>query len=141
MRTLTRFAAVGVLAPSILATGCSSVQLRYPDGTIKYLDKTAFAAYIEQIFRYQNRVIDDLIVADSLLEDTAAELDPRLVRAEEGMEEACQPLIDVVNARIEGRELGFFEKLQLPTMAPACEAATRKLEGMLGASQDPAPGS
>ncbi len=114
-----------------LTTSCSSVQVRYPDGSIETRSRADFKAYVEQVFRYHNRVVNDLILATSLLDTEELDSASPLVRAEEAMAHACQPLNDVVAASIEGREIGFFHKLQLPEAVPACEAASRKLEALL----------
>lgn len=107
------------------------MQVRYPDGTTAQQSREEFAAYVEYVFRYQNRVVNELIVAASLLSEEALAGDPELVRAEESMATICRPLTDAVTARIEGRDIGFFHKLQLPESVPACEAASRRLERLL----------
>ena len=111
--------------------GCSSLQVRYPDGSIERKTRAEFETYVEGVFRYHNRVVNDLIVASSMLDDDFADLDPLLVRAEETMASECRPLNDTVSATIEGREIGFFQKLRLPQTVPACEVATRDLEALL----------
>lgn len=116
-----------------LVAACNTVQVRYPDGTTAYQDREAFAAYVEQVFRYHNRVVDDLIMVTAL--GAAAETEPHhaLVAAERAMSHSCQPLNDAVAARIEGRKLGLFETLALPAAVPACEAASRRLATLIPA--------
>ena len=121
--------ALGVVTATLAA--CSWVQLRYPDGTTAYRSKVEFEAYVEQVFRLENRVIDNLITANSLLDDDAQALDPRLVRAEEQMEGACRALNDAINAHLAGHALCLFEGLQLPTAVPACESASNMLQALL----------
>ena len=83
------------------------------------------------VFRYHNRVVNDLITATAFIEET--ELDPNspLVRAEEAAAESCLPLNNAVSATFEGRALGLFQKLQLPEAVPACEKASQHLEALL----------
>lgn len=118
------------LAALVLA-GCSSVQVRHPDGHSEYQSRDEFAAYVERVFRYHNRVVNDLIVASSLSGDLDLDEASPLVRAEDAMADACRPLNDTVSATIEGRELGLFQKLQMPSAVPACEAASRRVEALL----------
>ena len=94
-------AALGVLALATLA-GCTTVALHYPDGRVERRSRDEFAAYVERVFRYHNRVVDDFIVATVLYGDPAA-ADSELQRAERTMVRACQPLNAVVSARFEQR--------------------------------------
>lgn len=115
-----------------LVAGCGSVQVRYPDGHSEYQSRAAFEAYVERVFRYHNRVVNDLIVSTSLMDDAELKGDTALLQAEDAMATACRTVNEIVTAAIEGRELGLFQKLALPEAAPACEAATRRVEGLLG---------
>lgn len=117
-------------AVAVLAAACSSVQVRYPDGRTEYQSRDEFAAYVETVFRYQNRVVNDLILATSLGAVEASE-DAALVRAEREMARACQPLIETVAAELEGRRVGLLQQLTLPSAVPACEVASRRLELLL----------
>jgi hypothetical protein len=117
----------------VILTACSQVQVRYPDGRTEYQSREEFAAYVEQVFRYQNRVLNDLIVYSSLVESDEFFSDPELLLAERTMARECRALIDAVAARLEGGEPGFFQKLSLPASVPACEQASRRLELLLPA--------
>lgn len=119
----------GVAATVI--TGCNSVRVRNSDGSMESGSRAEFEAYVERVFRYHNRVVNDLILTTSLFDTEEADASSPLVRAEEDMARACQPLNDVVTATIEGREIGFFHKLELLDAVPACEAASRELEALL----------
>jgi hypothetical protein len=121
-------AAVAVV--SALAA-CSTVQVRYPDGTTAYHGREEFAAYVERVFRFHNRVLNDLIMATALGADGDSPARIDLQQAERGMTASCRPLNAAVTARIEGRRLGFFESLALPETVPACEAASRHLEALI----------
>ena len=110
---------------------CASVQVRYPDGSTEYKSKDEFAHYVEAVFRYHNRVVNDLITATAFMEEIALDPNSPLVRAEQAAAENCQPLNNAVSAKFEGRELGLFHKLQLPEAVPACEKASQHLEALL----------
>ena len=122
---------VGFLGVIVFIASCGMVQVRYPDGTTEYQSVDEFAAYVEEVFRYHNRVVNDLIVATSLMGEEELDEEAPLVQAEEKMAAVCQPLNQAVSAIIEGRELGFFHKLQIPEAAPACAAASKQLEALL----------
>lgn len=124
-----RRAALGAIALSALA-GCTTVALHYPDGRVERRSRDEFAAYVERVFRYHNRVVDDFIVATVLYGDPAA-ADSELQRAERTMVRACQPLNAVVSARFEQRRVGLRTRLALPRTVPACEQATRHLDRLL----------
>lgn len=127
----SRVAEFGFALLACQLAACSAVQVRYPDGRTEYQSREDFAIYVENVFRYHNRVVNDLIVSTSLMGDTALDFGAPLLRAEEAMAQACRPLNDTVSASIEGRELGFFQKLALPEAVPACEAASRRVEALL----------
>ena len=93
------------LAPVIIASviGCASVQVRYPNGSTEYKTKDDFAVYVEEVFRYHNGVVDDLITAAAFMDEGSLDEDSPLVRAEETMSDTCWPLNDAVSATIEGR--------------------------------------
>ena len=111
-----------------LLGGCASVDVHYPDGHRARMSKAAFKVYAEQVFRYQNRIVDRLIRADE-----QGEPDARLLRAEETMAEACRPLIALVSAKAEHRALEMSDKLEMPRAAPACEQAVVAVDALLSA--------
>lgn len=89
-----------------------------------------FAAYVEHVFRYHNRVMSDLIDAtgdESELDDNG----DRLADAEERMNEACEPLNEVVSAAAVSQGASFWTKRKLPEAVPDCEDATHHLEFLL----------
>lgn len=115
----------------LIASACARVEVHHPDGHVEDMSKAQFKAYVEKVFRRQNRVVDRLIRADTGLEGEGLERDARLLRAEETMEDACQPLVELVSAKVEGRPLELADKLEMPTAAPACDAAVRAVEALL----------
>lgn len=111
---------------------CSGINTRSSDGKAVRLSREQFAAYVEETFRYHNRVVNDLIMTSSL-GDPDFEFDNSLVHAEEQMAAKCAPLNDIVSATIEGRELSLWSKLRLPDQVPACAQASRKVDALLEA--------
>lgn len=95
------------------------------------MSKAEFKAYVEQVFRRQNHVVDQLIRADSGADSEAFEADARLTRAEEAMQDACRPLIALVSAKAEKRRMDLADKLEMPRAVPACDAAVRAVEALL----------
>ena len=68
---------VGFLGVIVFIASCGMVQVRYPDGTTEYQSVDEFAAYVEEVFRYHNRVVNDLIVATSLMGKRSSTKRPR----------------------------------------------------------------
>ena len=122
-----------ILLLGVSLAGCTTVRVRYPDGSLKSMSRESFAAYTEAVFRFHNRVVNDVIVASSLFGEQLLESDQTLLDAEAAMARTCQPLNNMVSATIEGRELGFFQKLQLLEAVPACEEASQAVDAILPA--------
>ncbi len=118
----------------VLLSACTTVDVHYPDGHSARMSKAEFKAYVERVFRQQNRVVDRLIRADDGFDGQALEPDERLLRAEEAMEDACRPLITLVSAKAEKRKMKLADELEMPSAAPACESAVRAVEALLPAS-------
>lgn len=116
----------------VMLAGCGSVDVRYPDGQHKRMRKAEFKAYAERVFRYQNRIVDRLIEADSGADD--GQSDTRLLAAEDAMEEACRALIALVSAKSERRAMALADKLHMPSAVPACERAVVAVDALLPAT-------
>lgn len=89
-----------------------------------------FSAYFERVFRYHNRVMNDLINYSA---DRPEDSDDNraISEAEATMVEACELLNDVVAAESVSEHVDFRTKRQLPQAVPECEAATQHLEVLL----------
>lgn len=122
---------VGFLGVIMFVASCGMVQVRYLGGTTEYQSVEEFSAYVEEVSRYHNRVVDDLIVATSLMGEEELDEEASLVQAEEKVVAVCQPFNQAVSATIDGRELGFFHKLQMPEAVSACAATSKELEALL----------
>jgi hypothetical protein len=114
-----------------LLGACKAVDVHYADGHHERMSKAEFKAYAERVFRRQNHVVDQLIRADGGFGGQDVEPDARLLHAEEAMEDACRPLIDLVSAKAERRHMKLAEKLDMPSAAPACDSAVSKVEALL----------
>lgn len=119
------------LTLSTLLGACSTVDVHYADGHHERMSKSEFKAYAEQVFRRQNHVVDRLISAEGGGDGRGPDGDARLMRAEDAMEDACRPLIDLVSATAERRRLELAEKMEMPRAAPACDSAVRAVEALL----------
>ncbi|MGE0860237.1 MAG: hypothetical protein AB7I01_08335 [Gammaproteobacteria bacterium] len=109
-----------------LLAGCAGIEVRRPGGEVERMDKEAFKAYVRGVFHRQNRATDEVIAAlDGGGVLTALE------DAEEAMQLACEPLIDLVQARVARKPLPLEKKLEMPEAAPRCEAAVAKVEALL----------
>ena len=120
-----------VLVAVMVLSACTTVRPRYPDGRLVTMTRAEFAAYTERVFRYHNRVVNELILSVGLADGGPLDSSDPLVRAETEMAARCQPLNEAVAATIEGRTLGFFHKLQMLNAVPACEVATDSVIALL----------
>jgi len=118
-------------AVTALLSGCSSVTVSRPDRTGQDYSVDEFKAYVEHVFRYQNRVVNELIVYYNAQPLDGPAPDPALVAAEEASVEACQPLNRVVNTFIEGDSPAFGLKQQLVATIGTCEYQVEMLDNAL----------
>ena len=126
---LRRLAVLLVLATQ---AGCGTVVFNRPKGPeIDFMSRTEFRGYTERVFRHHNRVQSDLMMLLVDLEESNSEHYQRLMRAEEPMREACQPLNDAVASYMEEGEIGFFRRLRLPMSVTDCERQTLRVEALL----------
>ena len=109
-----------------LVAACAGVEVRRPGGEVERMDKQTFKAYVREVFHRQNRATDDVIAAL----DGGAELSA-LEDAEEAMQLACAPLIELVQAKVANKPLPLEKTLEMPETAPRCEAAVAKVEALL----------
>jgi hypothetical protein len=118
---LLLIAAVGSL------TACSTVSTTGPDGAVTVRSRDDFERYVEQVFRYQNSVGNDLISRTA----STDELPPALQSAEEHMVESCHALNEIVVATAEGRDPGMKLKSALMRTIGQCDAAAHDLAAVL----------
>jgi hypothetical protein len=112
----------------VLATACTSVTT--PEGEQLGMASPEFRAYVEAVFREQNRVATELAFA--LESETLAAPDvASLEAAEQELLVACEGLNEVAIGRREGRDLGRLRQAAAARRAPQCQSAARDAAALL----------
>lgn len=122
MRSLSLAASLALLA----LAGCAAV--RTVDGGRLALTSPEFRAYVERVFREQNRVADDVAFA---LEAAPAAQQAQLSAGEQRLLEACAGVNELATARRDAQQLGARRSLRAARTVPACEEATRSVAALL----------
>lgn len=116
-------------------TGCATVVTA--DGEELRMTSSAYRAYVETVFRAQNRVASDLAFA---LEEAPAEpVELALAAAEAQLLEACASLNEIATRRRDDERAGFRRGVAAARAAPRCEEAARDAEAVLARAADAAP--
>jgi len=123
--SLVRFVAPWAL---LALSGCTAVPTA--DGQRLRLTSAEFRAYVERVFRDQNRVADELAFA---LETDAGE-GGELAAAEQRLLESCAAVNELATARRDQQDLGMRRSVGAARTVPECEEATRAAEALLAAS-------
>jgi hypothetical protein len=110
-----------IVSIPVLGTACVSVTTQ--DGERLTAPSTEFRAYVEAVFREQNRVATDLAFALESASDVAARDEIEL--AERDLIAACAALNEIATERRAGRELSRRRQVDAARSAPECEQATR----------------
>lgn len=105
------------LACGLMLSGCAVVS-----GT-----EETFAGRVERIFRYHNRVANDLIEQAEMGGEALGPLED----AEAKMLARCQPLNEAVGRAMSGEEAGIVAGIALGDTISACESASRTVEELL----------
>ena len=95
------------------------------DGTRLGLTSSEFRAYVERVFRDQNKVASDLAFA---LDDATASggtAPPELSAAEDALLKACAGLNELATSRGDQADLGVRKSAIAARSAPDCECATQ----------------
>jgi hypothetical protein len=124
----TRLAALAALA---LLTGCAAVSTA--DGERLRLTSAEFRAYVERVFREQNRVADE--VAFAL--DAPGAAGGELAAAEQRLLAACAGVNELATARRDELRLGMRRSLSVARTVPQCEAVTRSVADALRSARAP----
>jgi hypothetical protein len=103
----------------VLLSGCAAVATT--DGQRLSLSSEEFRAYVERVFRDQNRVADELAFA---LEAPGGERG-ELAAADQRLLEACAGVNELATARRDELRLGIRSSLRAAKTVPQCEASTR----------------
>jgi len=115
-----------LLVALLVLSGCATV-VTVDDARLR-LTSPEFRAYVEHVFREQNRLLNELAFA---LEDQASAPAP-LLAAEEALIGACGGVNELATARRDSVRLGMRRDLRLARSAPVCELATRQAAAVLG---------
>jgi outer membrane murein-binding lipoprotein Lpp len=119
---LARCTASCVLA---LLAGCASISTA--DGDRLALQSEEFRAYVERVFREQNRVADELAFALEAPGPARGEL----AVAEQRLLEACAAVNELATARRDELRLGLRRSLSAARTVPRCEQTTRSVAEVL----------
>src|SRR5688500_10321089 len=115
MRSARRIA----LCALVPLAGCAAVAT--VDGQRLKLTSEDFRAYVERVFREQNRVADELAFALEAPRDGRS----YLASAEQRLLEACAGVNELATARRDELRLGLRRNLSAARTVPQCEATTR----------------
>lgn len=107
-----------VLAVGAVLAGCAGV--RTLDGQRLALTSPEFRAYVERVFREQNRLADELAFAAEGGEGGAS-----LESAEQALLEACSGVNELATSRRDDARLGLRRSAAAARSVPQCEAASR----------------
>ena len=115
---------VRLLAVALALHGCAAVQT--VDGERLKPTSPEFRAYVERVFREQNRVADELAFALDAVPPRAG-----LAAAEQELIEACALVNELATARRDQRRLGLRRSAAGARSVPACERATEAAVALL----------
>jgi hypothetical protein len=119
----------------VLGTGCVSVTTL--EGERLTAPSAEFRAYVEAVFREQNRVATDLAFALESVSDGAAQ--GEIDTAESELIAACSSLNEIATERRAGRELSRQRQIDAAESAPQCEQATRAAAAVLESARRETP--
>lgn len=115
----------------VLLSGCAAVATT--DGQRLSLTSEEFRAYVERVFREQNRVADALAFA---LEAPGAER-TELATVEQRLLEACAGVNELATARRDDARLGMRRSLSAAKTVPLCDESTRAAAAALSKARAP----
>ena len=121
---LLRVAALTVA--TLIVAGCAVLTA---DGERLTLTSPQFRAYVERVFREQNRVADQFAFA---LEDNR-DVPTGVAAAEQSMQEACAALNELATARRDDRHLSLRKRSESARSVPTCERTMRTSAATLDA--------
>jgi hypothetical protein len=111
-----------LLISLILCLGTACVSVTTLDGERLTAPSSEFRAYVEAVFREQNRVATDLAFALESAIDVASQSE--IENAERELIAACATLNEIATERRAGRELSRQRQVDAAKSAPQCERAT-----------------
>lgn len=123
--------AAALLVATLVLVGCAVLTA---DGERLALTSPEFRAYVERVFREQNRVADRFAFA---LEDER-NVPGNVAAAEQSMMDSCAALNELATARRDDRQLTLRQRSAAARSAPMCERTMRASVATLDAWR-PAP--
>ena len=114
-----------------LLSGCTTVVAHKSSGEELVMTQDEFAKYTEQVFKYHNQVMTDLIEAAGDRSEQEAREARELNAAEKKMVTVCEPLNEIVSESLSGESVGLKLKTELLDTVPACEEATKTVDKLI----------
>jgi hypothetical protein len=109
-----------------LLAGCALSWMGKISGT--GLSKEEFALYVEEVFRFQNRMTSEVMMLTTT--DEAGDLSG-LLKSEQHMQQVCAPLNEYVSRDIDGLSSGLSLQQQVVKTALDCDRAAHEVEVLL----------
>lgn len=128
-KSTRKFLLAASCAAVLSLMACTMVTTR-KSGTVM-MSGEEFEKYVENVFRYHNQVMNDLIEASDDRSDQDTEEAKALSAAEARMIETCQPLNEVVSEALSGKSLGLSDEMGLADAVPACEEASQVVDELI----------
>jgi hypothetical protein len=126
-----------LLIASILVLETACVSVTTLEGERLTAPSSEFRAYVEAVFREQNRVATDLAFALEAAADAATQ---GAIEAAEGeLIAACATLNEIATERRAERELSRQRQIAAARSAPQCERATHAAAGTLESARRQTP--
>jgi hypothetical protein len=120
-----------MLAVAAMAAVPAACAVTTADGTRLGLTSTEFRAYVERVFRDQNKVASDLAFALDDATSSGGAAPPALTAAEDRLLEACSGVNELAISRRDQSDLGVRKSASAARSAPDCERATRAAQTAL----------
>ena len=109
-----------------LSAGCSLMNIEEIGDS--GMNKEVFAHYVEEVFRFQNRMTSEVMMLGEVEEgsDLAA-----LLRSEQQMQEVCRPLNEYVARDIDGLGNSLFLQRKVMKTTVDCDHSAHDVEMLL----------
>ncbi|MGY6217493.1 hypothetical protein ACW73L_20245 [Methylolobus aquaticus] len=120
---------MAIAALVLTLAACDSVRTRTLEEGEVNMSQAQFAAQFERVFRYHNRITNELIMELPSLSLSEEDTD-NLSDAEERMNEACDSLNEVASLEAVSQHADFWTESGLPEAVPQCEEATHAVEAL-----------
>jgi hypothetical protein len=109
-----------------LLAGCALPLVGRISGT--GLSKEEFAQYVEEVFRFQNRMTSEVMMLTTSDEGDNFSV---LLKSEQHMQQVCAPLNEYVSRNIDGLSNGLGLQQQVVKTALDCDRAAHEVEVLL----------